>query len=297
MTSSLYRTTKSWHLLRDSNTSLTDVEPASRWFVTGLLSAGMLDSSQWVLIHLVIPLWYCSQGNRSKTALRACSSAGLENVSSLRLAFLLSSEDPGPWDPRDPVAVEPSLCPSKFHDLAESDPLETDVAFVSSMVTRAARLLTICSIFVIFASYEATVWESVWTQFSNLDMLSMSSGNFAICTNILWIFSSIVLARYPVPSRSGREPLGEPVFEEEEGNGETGTSVPSLARAMRTGGKQQNWVVDTWTRQKQKRSWTGTTLCTFEQEMALEPKWLRTQHVHLTQILDRNLSHSGLPLL
>ena len=23
--------------------------------------------------------------------------------------------------------------------------------------------------------------------------------------------------------------------------------------------------------------------------MALEPKWLRTQHVHLTQILDRNL--------
>ena len=60
----------------------------------------------------------------------------------------------------------------------------------------------------------------------------MSSGNIAICTNISLIFfsSSIVLARYPVPSRSGREPLGDPIFEEEAGNGETGTSVPSLAR-------------------------------------------------------------------
>ena len=35
------------------------------------------------------------------------------------------------------------------------------------------------------------------------------------------------------------------MFEEEAGNGETGTSVSSLARAMGTGGKQQNWVVDT----------------------------------------------------
>ena len=214
----------------------------------------MLDSSKRLLIYFVIPLWYCSEGNRSKTALRACSSSGLEKGSSLRLVFLLSSDDPGPWDPRDPVAVEPVLCPSMFQDLAEPDPLETVVAFVSNAVTRAARLLTICSIFVIFASYEATQWESVWTQFSNLDMLCMSSGNFAICTNISLIFSSIVLARYPVPSRSGREPLGEPIFEEEVGNGETGTSVPSLARAKRIGGKQQNWVVDTWTRQNQKRS-------------------------------------------
>ena len=70
------------------------------------------------------------------------------------------------------MAVEPSLCPSMFQDLTEPDPLETDVAFVSNVVTQTARLLTICSIFVIFASYEATVWESVWTQFSNLDTLS-----------------------------------------------------------------------------------------------------------------------------
>ena len=32
------------------------------------------------------------------------------------------------------------LCPSIFQDLAESDPLETDVAFVSNVVPRAARL-------------------------------------------------------------------------------------------------------------------------------------------------------------
>ena len=43
---------------------------------------------------------------------------------------------------------------------------------------------------------------------------------------------------------------------------------------MRPGGKQQNWVVDTWTRQNQKRSWTGKTPCTFEQELPFEPKWL-----------------------
>ena len=160
---------------------------------------------------------------------------GLRTYQAFVLYYLLSSDDPGPRDPRDPVAVEPSLCPSVFHDLAEPDPLETDDAFVSNVVTRAARLLTICSIFVIFASYEATVWESAWTQFSNLDTLCMSNGNFATCTNISLIFSSIVLARYPVPSRSGREPLGEPKFEEEAGARDIGTIVPSLTRDMRKG--------------------------------------------------------------
>ena len=74
--------------------------------------------------------------------------------------------------------------------------------------------------------------------------------------------------RYPVPSRSGREPSGEPIFEEEAGNGDTGISVPSLARAITKDGKRQNWVVDTWTKQNQKSSCTGQTSCTFEQEMA-----------------------------
>ena len=58
---------------------------------------------------------------------------------------------------KDPMDVEPSLCPSEFQALAEPEPLEADV---SNRVTRAARLLTICSIFVIYASYEATVFES-----------------------------------------------------------------------------------------------------------------------------------------
>ena len=208
--------------------------------------------------------------------LRACSSSGPEKVSSLRPVFLLSSDDPGPWDPRDPVAVKPLPCPSKFQELAEPKPLETDVAFDSKAVTRAARLLTICSVFVIFASCKATVWESVWTQFSNLDTLYMSSGNFAIFMNISLIFSSIVLGRYPVPSRSGREPLGEPIFEEEAGNGDTGTSVPSLARAMRTGKKLQNWVVDTWdktTRNAREREKHRAR----SNKKWLEPKWLRIE--------------------
>ena len=49
--------------------------------------------------------------------------------------------------------VEPSLCPSMFQDLAEVEPPETDVAFVSNLV----KLLTVCSMFVIFVSNEATV--------------------------------------------------------------------------------------------------------------------------------------------
>ena len=93
---------------------------------------------------------------------------------------------------------------SKFQELAEPEPLETDVALDSIMLTRAAKLLTICSLFVIFASCEATVWENVWTQFSNLDILCMSRGNFAICMNNSFSFTSIVLVRYPVATRSGR---------------------------------------------------------------------------------------------
>ena len=39
------------------------------------------------------------------------------------------------------------------------------------------KALAICSIFVIFAPYEVTVWESVWTQFSILAAFCMKSGN------------------------------------------------------------------------------------------------------------------------
>ena len=72
----------------------------------------------------------------------------LEEVSSLRLVFLLSSDDPGLWDPRDPVAVELVLCPSIFQDLVESGLLE---------VTRTTRLPTICSMLVILVVWAATV--------------------------------------------------------------------------------------------------------------------------------------------
>ena len=84
---------------------LTDTEAALQWILTSVLHASKLDSSQKVSIHFVIPLWYCSQGNRRITALRGCSSSGLESVWSLRLVFLLSSDDPWPWDH---TAVEPS---------------------------------------------------------------------------------------------------------------------------------------------------------------------------------------------
>ena len=37
------------------------------------------------------------------------------------------------------MAVEPKLYPKTFQDLAEPDPLETDVAFVSNVVTRGCK--------------------------------------------------------------------------------------------------------------------------------------------------------------
>ena len=109
------------------------------------------------------------------TALRAFSSSGLEKVSSVRLVFLFSSEDPGP---RHLAAMEPSACPSKFQDLAEPEPLEPEAAPISKVATRAARLLSICSTFVILAVLEATVCESVWTQFSILDAFCKKSGSY-----------------------------------------------------------------------------------------------------------------------
>ena len=138
------------HVALVSNTSLADTDPALQWIVKSLLWTGMFVLSIRVLIRFVLPWWYCSHRNRSKTALRACSSSGLGKVSSLRLVFLLSSDDPGPWDPRDPVAVEPSLCPKKLQDLAESGLLEPEAAPASRAPTRAATPSTDCSMFVIF---------------------------------------------------------------------------------------------------------------------------------------------------
>ena len=81
-----------------------------------------------------MPWWYCSQGNRSKTELRGCSSSGLKSVSSLRLVFLLSADDPGPWDP---AAVEPSACSTEGQDRAEPDTFDAEAAY---------RVLKFCSI-------------------------------------------------------------------------------------------------------------------------------------------------------
>ena len=96
----------------------------------GLLQAGMWYFSQKLLIQVETPAWYCSHGNCSKTALRVGSSSGLEKVSSPRLVFLLSSDDPGPWDP---AAVEPSTCSSEGQDLSEPDTFDAEAAHVSTL--------------------------------------------------------------------------------------------------------------------------------------------------------------------
>ena len=73
--------------------------------------------------------------------------------------------------------MEPSECPRMFHDLVESDPLVTDVAFVSILQTRASkeflkfsvRVLTFCSI----AAKDAILAESVLTVSSTLVILEV----------------------------------------------------------------------------------------------------------------------------
>ena len=129
---------------------------------------GTLDFSQRLLIQFVTPVWYCSLGNRGKTALRSCSFSGIEKVSSLHLVFLLSSDDAGPWDPRDPLAVESSPCPSTFQDLAELQPLEAEAAPASKAATRTSRPSTACSTFEIFFVIDATGCVSDKILFSNL---------------------------------------------------------------------------------------------------------------------------------
>ena len=60
---------------------------------------------------------------------------------------------------RETVAVEPSLCPSKFQDLADPEPLETEVAPASKAATRAARPSTDCSMFEILFVIDAMYIE------------------------------------------------------------------------------------------------------------------------------------------
>ena len=136
----------------------------------------MLDSSQRLLIHFVIPLWYCSQRNRSKTALRACSTSGFRETSSLRLVFLLSLDDTGPWDP---AAVEPSTCSREGQDLAEPDIFDADAAYVSTLHRRAAKVLRFCFISACLVAKSPSVFvicESIW------DVQVVIVGICAICS-------------------------------------------------------------------------------------------------------------------
>ena len=103
--------------------------------------------------------------------------------------------------------------------------------------------------------------------FRNEPGYALNECNFATYTNISLIFYSIVLARNPVPSRSRREPLGEPILEEEASNEET--RIRSVARTCHEN-KWETPKVDCRHLDKEKPEAIvhGKTPCTFEQEMA-----------------------------
>ena len=201
----------------------------------------MLCSSQRRVIHLVIPLKYCSQKNRNKTALRACSSSVLEKISSVRLVFLLLSDDPKTWDL---AAVEPSTCSTEDQDRAEPDTFDAEAAYVSTLhicavrwwkfcsisaniAMLAERSLTVCSALVILEVTIPTASLRVLTWLSK-SANPRASGN-KISRSYLNCAS---IERWPIPSRSGIEPLGEPTFEDNGGDlGKEVCSAPSHVRS------------------------------------------------------------------
>ena len=174
---------KSWHLThltRVSNTSLTDTEPALQWILTSLLCAAC---SQRVLIHLVHLLWYCSQGNRSKTALRASSSAGFWE--SLKSTPRISTFTRRPWA------------------LGHEKPNVCGTITLSRQVPRSCRISTLKSYFVPKKWCEpqssqqvvqclwcrsTTVWANVSTQLLIPTGFCMTSGN--------WKQNSLIPASY-----------------------------------------------------------------------------------------------------
>ena len=92
----------------------------------------------------VVPVLQCtvigiSAGDRmeivKRTALRAFSSSGLKNVSSLGLVFLPLQKTLG----HGTLRLEPSTCPGEGQDLAEPETLEAEAAPTSKVATRAAR--------------------------------------------------------------------------------------------------------------------------------------------------------------
>ena len=101
------------------------------------------------------PAWTCSHGNIGKTPLRACSSSEIGKISSLSVEFLLSSDDHGPCDPRDRVAAEPSLCPTKFQELPLPEQLEAQNAPASILHMRAVKELTFSAKMLTFYSIAA----------------------------------------------------------------------------------------------------------------------------------------------
>ena len=81
-----------------------------------------------------------------ETALRACSSSALENVSKSTPRISTHQNDLGQWGPKgDPMAVEPLLCSSNCSTILPSRSYcWLDVAFVSILHVRAMRELTFC---------------------------------------------------------------------------------------------------------------------------------------------------------
>ena len=225
----------------------------------GILCAGMLVVARNLLSHVDTPAWNCSHRNCNKTALRAFSSSGFEKVSSLRLVFLFSSDDPGPWDT---VAVEPSTSSGEGQDLAELEMLE---ALVSKATRRAARLSTTCSTFAILFVMVAADCVSDKILLSNL---------VNPCTSIVELMPDLPQSpkiflrgwpRFSLQSNLRSEHhlsksrAEEPKFEDN-GVGEPGKAVciaSSNVRslAMKMDGihkKKESWVADTWIRRSKR---------------------------------------------
>ena len=165
-----------------------------------------------------------------------------------------ASVDPGPWDPG---AVEPSTCSSDGQDREESETFDPEAAcldFSHTCSVGAESLFHLCK----SGREILECLRDMWIHTGHL--IRKSWDLFDLLCQFRKLrksstFSSVVIPeRVPVPMRSETKLL-DPKSEE------TGAEDMGTFAVTRTchekDEKLQNWVVDTWTKQNQKRSRKG----------------------------------------
>ena len=207
--------------------------------------------------------WHCSQGNRKRTALRACSSSGSESLPSLRLVFRFSSEALGS---RDLVAVELAVRPGRGQDPADPETLEAEIAPSSNAATRVARPPTTFSILAILVVMVATDCEH--GERCNELRKSLRDDDFEFLLDCACGLSAHSF-------EFGNGTIKNPCSKKGIRYASTYRAIKPTRVSHENWLSAQNWVVDIWTRQNQKKTRQRENHRECLNGKWLEPEWLR----------------------